>query len=177
VQVQAEMFVAGAPRALVVVRIGARDFRAIWELRDEKFIQEHLVPAVRSFWVDHVAVGVAPDPSTVSELNDVVIKAGKSVEADETVLEAIDRRAVLLSDAQSMTDEADALKVAIGAWMGDADTITKDGRNVLTFRFQKGRAGFDAAGLKRDHPELHAAYMTQGSPFRVMRTVKQGEKK
>lgn len=177
VQVQAEMAVSGDPRELVVVWIGGREFRHYWEPRDERFIQEHLIPAVLEFWEGNVIPGVAPLPTTVGELNEIPVEPGKAVEADETVLEAIERRAVLLSDIQEQQAEADALKVAIGNWMGDADTITKDGRNVLTFRYAKGRAHFDAAALKRDHPDIAAQYTVQGAPYRVMRTIKPKEKK
>lgn len=177
IQVQAEMAVADQPRALVVVWIGGREFRTYWEPRDDRFIREHMLPAVDAFWHNHVAAGIAPEPTTVSELNEIPVEPGKAVEADDTVLEAIDRRAVLLSDAQSMTEEADALKVAIGQWLGDADTITKDGRNVLTFRYQKGRSGFDQKAFREAHPDLYAEFVTQGQPFRVMRTVPTKEKK
>ena len=177
VQVQAEMAVSGDPRELVVVWIGGREFRHYWEPRDERFIQEHLIPAVREFWEGNVIPGVAPLPTTVAELNEIPVEPGKAVEADDTVMEAIERRAVLLSDIQEQQAEADALKVAIGNWMGDADTITKDGRNVLTFRYQKGRSSLDAAALKRDHPDLAAQYTVQGAPYRVMRTTKPKEKK
>lgn len=173
VQVQAEMAVSGDPRALVVVWIGGREFRHYWEPRDDKFISEHLIPAVEQFWRGNVTAGVAPEPSTVAELNEIPVEPGKSLEADDTVLEAIDRRAVLLSDAQSMTEEADALKVAIGQWLGDADTITKDGRNVLTYRYQKGRSGFDQKSFREVHPDLYNEFVTQGKPFRVMRTIKE----
>lgn len=174
IQVQAEMAVAGTHRAAVVVWIGGREFRLFWEPIDQRFINDHMIPALEEFW-RLVKSGQAPEPSNVAELNEMPVETGKAVEADDTVLEAIDRRAVLLSDAQSMTEEADALKVAIGNWMGDADTITVDGKNALTFRYQKGRTGLDAAALKRDHPDLVAEYTTQGSPFRVMRTSKRGK--
>lgn len=175
VQVQAEMAVAGTPRAAVVVWIGGREFRLFWEPRDDRFIQEHMIPTVDEFWRLNVVNGVAPLPSTVSELNEVPVEPLKAVEADETVLEAIERRAVLLADVQSMQEEADALKVAIGTWMGDADTITKDGRNVLTFRYQKGRASLDTTALRQVHPDIVNEFTTQGAPFRVMRTVKPKE--
>lgn len=175
VQVQAELAVSGDQRALVVVWIGGREFRHYWEPRDDRFIREHLLPGVQAFWEDHMLAGVAPAPSTVAELNEMTVEPRKATEADDTVLEAIERRAVLLSDAESMLDEADALKVAIGTWMGDADTITHHGRNVLTFRYQKGRAGFDQRSFRDAYPQLYSQFVNQGSPFRVMRTVKQKE--
>lgn len=169
VQVQAEMLVAGTHRAAVVVWIGGREFRLFWEPRDDRFINDHMIPALQKFW-DDVQNGIAPPPSTVSELNEIPVEPGKTLEADETVLEAIERRAVLLSDIREQKAEADALQIAIGQWLGDADTITKNDRNVLTYRYQKGRASLDTAALRRDHPQLVDEYTTQGAPYRVMRT-------
>lgn len=171
VQVQAEMAVAGTERAAVVVWIGGREFRLFWERRDDKFIRETLAPRVGVFW-DDVQAGRAPLPSTPAELNEVPVEPGKTLEADDTVMEAIARRAVLLSDAKAQEAEADQLKVAIGNWLGDADTITRDGRTVLTFRYQKGRTLFNAKRFREDNPDLAAHYMDQGAGFRVMRTMK-----
>ncbi|MCC2033100.1 YqaJ viral recombinase family nuclease [Microbacterium allomyrinae] len=175
VQVQAEMAVAGTPRAAVVVWIGGREFRLFWEPRDDRFINEHLLPTVQQFWDGNVRAHVPPEPSTLSELNEVYITQSVPIEASEAALEAVERRAILLSDIEAQQEEADALKLAIGTYMGPADTLTHKGRKVLTFKTQKGRASFDAAALKQDHPDLAAAYTSQGSPFRVMRTIKPKE--
>lgn len=175
VQVQAEMAVAGTPRCAVVVWIGGREFRLFWEPRDDRFIEEHLIPTVRDFWDANVRARVPPRPSTLAELNEVYVTQHVEVEASETALEAVERRAVLLSDIEAQQEEADALKLAIGNFMGTADTLVHQGRKVLTYRTQKGRQSFDAAALKRDHPDLAAAYTSQGAPFRVMRTIKPKE--
>lgn len=170
VQVQAELAVSGDARALVVVWIGGREFRHFWEPRDERFINDHLIPTVEKFWHENVSAGVAPEPSTIAELNEIPVEPGKAVEADLTVLEAIERRQVLLADVKSQKEEADALQVAIGQWMGDADTITLGGKNVLTYRYQKGRASLDTTALRQAHPDIVNEFTNQGSPFRVMRT-------
>lgn len=170
VQVQAEMAVAGTQRAAVVVWIGGREFRMFWEPRDDRFINEHLIPSVRSFWEDNVQAGVAPLPSTIAELNTVTVEPGLALEADDTVMEAIERRAILLADIQAQKAEADALQVAIGQWLGAADTITRNGRNVLTYRYQKGRMGLDTAALRQVHPDIVQEFTVQGQPYRVMRT-------
>lgn len=170
VQVQAEMAVAGTPRAAVVAWIGGREFRLFWEARDDRFIDKHLIPTVRDFWDGNVRAGVPPQPSTIAELNEVPVDAGASLEADDTVMEAIERRAVLLADIQVQKAEADALQVAIGQWLGGADTITRNGRNILTYRYQKGRMGLDTSALRQVHPDIVREFTTQGQPYRVMRT-------
>jgi len=176
VQVQAEMAVSGDPRALVVVWIGGREFRHFWEPRDERFINEHLIPTVQAFWEGNVLAGVAPDPSTLAEVNAEWPSEPRPVEASETAFEMAERRAVLLSDAKSMEEEADALKLALAQYMGTADTLTYQGRKVLTFKSQRGRTSFDRAALEADHPDIVAAYTRQGADFRVMRYVKEKTK-
>lgn len=175
VQVQAEMAVAGTPRAAVVVWIGGREFRLFWEPRDDRFINDYLLPAVQEFWDGNVRAQVAPEPSTLAELNEVYVTQEVPIEASDAALEAVERRAVLLSDIEAQQEEADALKLAIGTYMGTADTLTHNGRKVLTFKTQKGRQSFNKRAFEMDHPDMAAEYTTQGAPFRVMRTVKQKE--
>lgn len=175
VQVQAEMVVAGTRKAAVVVWIGGREFRLFWEDRDDRFIDEHMLPALSAFW-DDVQAGRAPAPSTLAENAELYPSEAAEVEASETAMEAVERRAVLLSDIQSMQEEADALKLVIANYMGSADTLTFEGRRVLTFKTQKGRESFDSAAFKAEHPELAAQFTKQGQPFKVMRTIKEKSK-
>lgn len=178
VQVQGEMLVAGTQRAAVVVWIGGREFRLFWEPRDERFIQEHLIPAARDLW-ERVQSGEPPAPTTFSEFAEMWPTESQPVEASETALEAVERRTVLLSDIQSQEAEADALKKVIAEYMltAGADTLTYDGQKLLTFKKQKGRTSFDKTALELDHPDIVAAYTRQGADFMVMRRSKPKEKK
>ena len=172
VQVQAEMVVAGTRKAAVVVWIGGREFRLFWEDRDDRFIDEHMLPALSAFW-DDVQAGRAPAPSTLAENAELYPSEAAEVEASGTAMEAVERRAVLLSDIASMQEEADALKLVIANYMGSADTLTFEGRRVLTYKTQKGRESFDGAAFKTDHPDLAAKYTRQGADFKVMRSMKE----
>lgn len=178
VQVQAEMLVAGTQRAAVVVWIGGREFRLFWESRDDRFINDHMIPALTAFW-GNLEQGIAPKPSTPGELAEAWPDDAAEMEAPEVALEWIEKRAFLLASAKEMTEEADQIKQAIGEYMLDkgVDTFTHGGKKLLTYKKQKGRASFDAAALKRDRPELVAEYTKQGADFLVMRTYKQEEKK
>lgn len=175
VQVQGEMFVAGTQRAAVVVWIGGREFRLFWEARDDKFINEQMLPALDLAWAQ-VRAGNPPAPTTLAEAYDVWPGEDRSIEASDTALEVAERRAVLLSDIKAQQEEADALKLVLAEYMGDADTLTHDGRRILTYKPQSGRRSFDREALENDHPDLVAAYTRQGSDFRVMRTIKEKTK-
>ena len=73
-------------------------------------------------------------------------------------------------------EERDALKVALAAYVQDADTLLHEGRKVATWKTQKGRQSLDTATLRADHPDLVAAYTKQGADFRVLRATKVREK-
>jgi putative phage-type endonuclease len=174
VQVQAEMAVSGDPRELVVVWIGGREFRYFWEARDDRFIDEYLIPQLHAFWHGNVLAGVAPDPSTMREVNEVLTDQ-RPVDLSDTAFDLLEEITVLNSDIQSMTEERDAKKVALAQYVGPADTLLHRGRKVATWRSQKGRVGFDKAGFAAEHPDLLAAFTTVGAPFRVLRRTKTKE--
>lgn len=175
VQVQAEMFVAGTPRAAVVVWIGGREFRLFWEPRDDRFINEQMLPALETMYAK-VRAKNPPEPTTLAEAYEVWPSEDRTLEASDEAVEAVERRAVLLSDIQAQQEEADALKLVIAQYMGPADTLTYGGRKLLTFKTQAGKMSFDRAALEADHPEIVAQYTRQGAPFRVMRTIKEKDK-
>ena len=176
VQVQTEMAVAGTPRALVVVWIGGREYRTYWEARDDRFILEHLIPTVQQFWDGNVRAGVPPLPSTLAEVNAIETRTAES-ELSGEAFDILERITVLNSDIQTQSAERDALKVALGQYVGAADTLTFEGRKVATWKSQKGRMGFDKAGFAAEHPDLLAEFTVQGAPFRVLRRYVPKEKK
>lgn len=174
VQVQAELAVAGASRGLVVVWIGGREFRLFWEPRDERFIREHLIPAAADLWDAHVRAKIPPPPTTVAEVNAIATTATE-VELSEQAFDTLERITVLNSDIQAQTEERDQLKVVLGQYVGEHDTLTFDGQKVATWKQQKGRQGFDQRAFRDAHPDLAAEFTTQGQPFRVLRRVKAKE--
>lgn len=171
VQVQAEMLVADAPRAYVVVWIGGREFKYFPEYRDDRFIREQLVPTTREFWHGNVLAGVAPDPTTLAEVNEIATE-DRAVSLSETAFEALERITVLNSDIAAQEAERDQLKVVLGQYVGSADTLTYEGQKVATWKQQKGRSGFDQKAFREAHPELAAEFTRPGSPFRVLRRAK-----
>lgn len=175
VQVQGEMFVGGTQRAAVVVWIGGREFRLFWEPRDNRFIDEQMVPALAEFW-SRVESGEPPAPHTVAEIPEVYPGDGTYLELPENAFDALERITVLNSDIKAQEEERDALKVALAEFVGNAETLLHDGRPVATWKTQKGRQAFDARAFKDDHPDLAAAYTTQGAPFKVLRRLKEKTK-
>lgn len=176
VQVQAEMAVAGTPRAAVVVWIGGRDFRLFYEPRDDRFIQEHLIPAVQNFWDANVRAKVPPAPSSLPEALEVWPGTrGQVAELDQETFDLLEELTVCRSDRGEIEKREDELKTLIAPRLRDATELFFEDRLAYTYRPQKGRTSFDRTGLERDHPEIAADYVRQGSPTRVIRHVKPKE--
>lgn len=171
VQVQTEMLVAGTHRAAVVVWIGGREFRLFWVLRDERFIAEYLIPGLSEFWAG-VEAGTPPDPRTVAEISSRYPSEDREVELSAEAFDVLERITVLNSDLKEQEAERDALKVVLAGYVQSADTLTFEGRKVATWKSQKGRESLDTNQLRADHPDLVAAYVRQGAPFRVLRAIK-----
>lgn len=167
-QVQAELAVSGDPYAYVGLIRGGRkgDLRRID--RDEDFIQEYILGRAHDWWVAHVEARVEPDPSILGELP--ASQAGVTIEGSDLILDTIDRWAVTMSDIRALQAEADELKLAIGKYMGEAETVLgPDGHPVATFKTQRGaRRVTDLDALEEAHPE----YITRSPDFRVLRTVR-----
>lgn len=75
---------------------------------------------------------------------------------------------------KQVEEKEKALKTELARELGEAETGTIDGVEVVTWKLQKGRQSFDATAFKAAHPDLHAQFMKTGAPFRVMRL--KGEK-
>lgn len=177
VQVQGEMFVAGTPRAAVVVWIGGREFRLFWEVRDERFIQEQMLPALDEAWAQ-VRAQNPPEPSTLAEAYDIWPGEPRRVhEVDDDLFDLLEELTVSRSDRGAMEVREKELKLQIAQAVGDATELTRDGRVAYTFRPQKGRQSFDREALELEHPEIVAQYTRQGAAFRVIRHVPEKEKK
>ena len=171
VQVQTELLVFGAPFGWAVAFIGGRQFKLYRIERDEEFITDHLIPRTLDFWQNHVEAKVAPEASNVAELADLYPSVPeKVITGSEMVLEAADRRVVLLADIKEQQAEADALTLTIGTYMADAEVLEDSAGNpVLSFKSQNGRRGVtDIDELEAVHPE----FVKRGNPFKVMRHIK-----
>lgn len=178
VQVQSEMLVAGTRRAAVVVWIGGREFRLFWEDRDDTFINDHLLPALAAFW-ENLQAGVAPAPSNVAEMAQAWHDSGDEMEAPEALQERIEQRAFLLASAKEMEADANKIRDELGAFMleHNVEKFTAEGKTLLTYKRQAGRASFDGKRFRDEHPDLAAEYTKQGADYLVMRTYKPKETK
>lgn len=172
VQVQQQIYVLEQDAGVLAVMWGGREFHLFHVARDETFIRDYLIPRTREAW-ERVQRHEPPAPVTLGEVAEKWPSfEGKTLEASEAAFEAAERRAVLLSDMKAQKDEADALQLAIGTYMEDADTLTRDGRPILTYKTQRGRKTVPVSELEARYPDVAAELVREGAPFKVMRYKK-----
>lgn len=180
-QLQTELLVYDRPFGFAAVFGGDMRVRLHRVERDDEFIENHLIPRTREFWFNHVVPGIAPDVVSGAEhasLHDP--DPEQSAEITPMLDEALDRRAVLLSDALAMEkeakalrDEANATEVAALNHAGPVKFLTRGGRAVYEISTYKGRRSVSVSDVEDRHPELYDDLVKTGAPRSVLKAIKE----
>lgn len=165
-QVQHYMAVTGYEVADVAVLIGGSDFR-IYEVPADNDLHEMLIDAEAEFW-QRVVEGNPPDPVNHA---DMVAKFGRSsieqaIEASHEELEALAQLKAIRAQIKEAEKIEESAKAILMKAMGEADTLSTNGKVVVTWKMAKPSNRFDAAGFKAAHPELYAQFCRAGEPSR-----------
>jgi hypothetical protein len=84
-------------------------------------------------------------------------------------------------DAKQMKKQAEEAEEQAKAWLArhllGASVGLLDGEEVVSWKEQAGRMGFDSKRFIEEHPDLAKKYMKQGDSFRVMRVKRKKEKR
>lgn len=82
----------------------------------------------------------------------------KSMEAKEDTLELTKRLQILNSEIESREIEVSHIKQTIMSELGDAETLTYQGKVLATWKAPKSSFRLDGKRLEAEHPELASAY-------------------
>ena len=160
------LMVTGAEVCVFGVLIGGDDFRVYRVVRDDETIAAIRAREV-AFW-QHVVTGVAPEPSTASDIARMFDRdAGTCVEADADTFADCQRLRALKASIKASSEEADALEERIKLAMRDAATLTFDGKLLATWKTQTARR-FNQRAFTEAHPDLAEQFKT-ASDSRVFR--------
>jgi len=168
VQCQQQVAVLNAPYGWMAVFHGGFDFELFKVPRDDDFIDNHLVPKTRDFWWHHVKALVAPDPSTSTEA--VELWPGDpelSIEGGEDLYDLWAAYGLMQAELIEVTETLERTKLELQKAMQDATVLTYEGKELFTWRPRKGSTRLDADALKKDHPDIHAAYLKTSPPTRT----------
>ncbi|GAA1329003.1 lambda-exonuclease family protein [Leucobacter albus] len=179
-QLQTELFVYDRPFGFSAVFGGDMRIRMYRVERDDEFIENHLIPATREFWHEYVLKDVPPPATTTAEHASLhTPDPDLDVELTDLLVEALDRRDVLLSDALALEKEAKVLRaeadetqVAVLNYAGPAQNITHMGEPYYEIKPVKGRRSVSVTDVENLHPELYDELVKTGAGRNVLRKVK-----
>lgn len=173
-QVQTQIFVLDAPYGWLAVLHGGNDPELYRVERDDVFIQEYLIPKTREFWESHVLAKIPPEPTTSAEAVELWPGVESvTVEGSEELYELWGAYGLMQAEQVELSEKLDGIKLQLQLAMKDATALTFEGRELFTWKPRKGSRTFDTARFKKEHPELAADYMKQGTPTRVFKRVKE----
>lgn len=166
-QVQLYMELTGCRFAdfAVVFLAPRRDFRIYRVERDEK-IGAALLDRIEAFWRDCVEADTPPPAVNLADVRALYPNARPECakEATAEVARAVERLREIKAQTDALDEEADGLRGAVAAFMGDADTLRVGGAKAVTFRAPKPRRTTDWKGVAAEFnppAELVAAHTTE----------------
>lgn len=149
------------------VLIGIDDFRIYRVERDDEIIQLQRKAAV-DFWHDHILTGVAPEPSTVSDLERLFPwDHGSVIQATDEIRDKVLELKRLKAKLKTMTADAEEAADQIKMFMREHSVLNYGAATLLTWKSQKS-IRHDTSEFEAKHPKIAAKFKKE-SISRVLR--------
>jgi putative phage-type endonuclease len=166
-QVQWYCGLSELPAADVAVLIGGSDFR-IYHLRADAALFAEMRDAALRFWRDHVQADAPPAPRSVSDASTLwPTSSARIIEADDALADKVLRLHAAKTAIRELTAEADKLDEDVRLAFADADTLSRCGTVLATFKSQSA-SRFDQRAFAAAHPDLFEQFK-RPSTSRVLR--------
>lgn len=165
-QVQHYMAVTKFEVADIAVLIAGSDFR-LYHVHADRELQEMMIEQEAEFW----RLVESHTPPDALSFADAVARYGRSsktgeITATEEVLKAVEELASIRVDMKLYEAREEELKGIVMAAMGDFDTLTYQGKTLVTWKAAKPTERFDSKAFKAAHPELAAQFTVTGEGSR-----------
>ena len=164
----AQYFICGVPNSGYMWQITFADNKLTRYIikRDEELedlILSRIVDLVENHWLK----GEVPAPSSFREASAIWSGNTKgAIEADETIVEAVNELRAIGKEKKTLTDREDVLKAQIVEYMQDKEKLMFCGEKLMTYtRIEQSR--FDSKAFRKDHPELADAYTVKSSYMKL----------
>ena len=164
------MMLANSKSCDVAVLIGNNDFR-IYTLHQDPELEALLLETAIDFWQEHVLLNIPPLPRSEEDCRQLYRQSdvAQSIEAPDLVMSDLRR----YHDLQAIIKEKEAMssdiKQRVMQTLGEADTLTYQGRTVATWKAPKPSIKTNYKQLELDHPDWLAPYqITQENSRRLL---------
>jgi putative phage-type endonuclease len=153
------MMLTNIDRTDLAVLFGNADFR-IYEITRDLDLEQMVLERAISFWKNHVIKDIPPAATSESDYKTLFGKAtvSKSVEATIETCELIKKLKLLNTQVEQYESEISKIKQSIMGQMQDAEVLTFQGQNLVTWKAPKPSLRLDAKKLSAEHPDLIHQY-------------------
>jgi putative phage-type endonuclease len=170
VQINHYMGLSGIHKGVIAWINGNLEFQSLMvEFNQELF--DLGIDAAISFMMNNVYPNIPPDILTSEDAarRYPVQTSGKNFEASDSVVTLISDVARLKKEVKAQEETLKKREGELKMLIGDSESISYLGQRLVTFKYTKGRVGFDGKTFKEDYPELYQQYMREGSGYRTLR--------
>ena len=151
--------ITGIEQADLAVLFGNSDFR-IYEIARDKELEQMIIQKALFFWNEYVLKDIPPPVQSEADCQTLFSKGdpSKSVEAKKDALELAKRLQILNSEITSRETEISLIKQSIMSELGEAETLSYQGKVLATWKAPKPSFRLDSKRLEIEHPELASNY-------------------
>ncbi|WP_438979455.1 YqaJ viral recombinase family protein [Polynucleobacter sp.] len=153
------MAITNIDKVDLAVLFGNSDFR-IYEIARDLELENTVLQKASLFWNDYVLKDLPPPAQSEADCRALFSKGdpAKSIEAKAQTLELTSRLQVLNSEIDVREQEISTIKQNIMNQMGEAESLTYQGKVLATWKAPKPSFRFDSKRLEQDLPEIANNY-------------------
>jgi len=143
----------------LAVLFGNSDFR-IYTINRDLGLENTVLEKASLFWNDYVLKDTPPPAQSEADCQTLYSKGDpkKSLEAQSETLELAKRMTLLNSEIGTREEAISSIKQAIMNQMGEAETLTYQGKVLATWKAPKPSFRLDSKRLELEHPEIAINY-------------------
>jgi predicted phage-related endonuclease len=145
----------------LAVLFGNSDFR-IYEIARDLELEALVLQKAQLFWKEHVVKDIPPPTKSEADCQMLFSKgdSAKGVQATGETLDLTNRLHLLNSEIEAFEQEISSIKQTIMTQMGEAETLTYQGKTLATWKAPKPSFRLDSKRLEADDPLLYERYKT-----------------
>ena len=153
------MAITNIDKVDLAVLFGNSDFR-IYEISRDLELETVILQKASLFWSEYVLKDIAPPASSEQDCHTLFKKGDstKSIEAQSETLELSRRLALLNSEISTREEEISLIKQNIMNQMGEAESMTYQGKVLATWKAPKPSFRLDSKRIETDHPQIASNY-------------------
>ena len=168
------MAITNINRVDLAVLFGNSDFR-IYEIARDLELENAILEKANSFWNEYVLKDLPPPAQSEADYQALFSKGNpaRSVEAKAETLLLTKRLQILNSEIDVREEEISSIKQNIMNQMGEAETLSHQGKTIATWKAPKPSFRLDSKRLEQDLPEIARNYkmLVQNSRRLVIKQI------